>query len=63
MKIEKEVRQCDRCLALYPVWWDSSKDDGPDYQVTYLGKRYDLCANCYDKFTEWLKGQRMVICK
>lgn len=58
MKIEKEVRECDHCHALCPVWWDSSKDDGPDYQLTYLGKRYDLCANCYDTLAAWLQDKR-----
>lgn len=56
-KVENEVRECDRCHSLYTIWWNSDKDCGPDYQVTYLGKHLDLCDDCYNIVTKWLRRE------
>jgi len=46
MKPETEVIICDICDEYYSIL------DNPDYEFTYLGKKLDVCHNCYNRITK-----------
>lgn len=50
MKPETEVRICDLCNKYYSVY------DNPDYEFTYLGKKLDVCHNCYNRITKTIQS-------
>lgn len=53
MKIEREVKKCDRCEELYEVVLNN-----PDWKVTYLDEPYDLCGSCYNRIAPVLKSTK-----
>jgi len=50
MKVEKEVKKCDRCGELYEVI-----SPNPDWKISYLDEPYDLCGPCYNIIVPMLK--------
>lgn len=52
MKPDKEVRICDLCNEFYAVF------DNPDYEITYLTKKLDVCHNCYNTITSAIQRRK-----
>ena len=53
MKPDKEIRICDLCNEYYAVYLDA-----PDYEITYLNKKLDLCHNCYNIVTNTIQSRK-----
>lgn len=50
MEVNNLVKKCDRCYCIYEV----IRDD-PDWKISYLGKGFDLCPNCYNYLVSTIK--------
>ena len=56
MKVEKEVKKCDRCGELYEVILPN-----PDWKISYLDEPYDLCGPCYNIIASMLKSSKPTV--